>query len=475
MNWFKSTFSGIVPKVYSSSGPYDVGVFDYEWVPEDFDFKAAFSTDAGKHISLFPDSLSLRCYYPGIKNNSTDNHVDWLPEPKNVYAEGYGSFVKVPSWASRKLFGFAESYFKMPAYYGIDPIKSIREKAELNSELDTSADKNKTITSESYCKLPVAIFSHGLAGNRTTYSAICREMASYGVVVLALEHRDGSASASYLATKDTALPYHDFSHYMNSTNKANGSIKNDSDQNKIEEFGPERLEFQQKKLNSRVREIYETVTELHRLSTDVSDSQSKNSNLFHKLGLSTRLDFDQMVIVGHSFGSASALEAIDSNTNIKYTKNNKSPFKAAIVLDPWMFAVDRSNPRIEIPTLIVRSEHFLKWEEHYVEEVQYFKKSFNIDTNTPEQRLSTPGKLYSVNIYKAGHQYFSDLYLLFPWVTKLKNTTFTANPERVISLTNEITIEFLRKVLDTQLPKGSSESSHILDNFDTTNPEIFFD
>lgn len=41
-------------------------------------------------------------------------------------------------------------------------------------------------------RFPVVIFSHGLAGSRLSYSQYCGELASHGVVVVALEHRDGS-------------------------------------------------------------------------------------------------------------------------------------------------------------------------------------------------------------------------------------------------------------------------------------------
>ena len=40
------------------------------------------------------------------------------------------------------------------------------------------------------------IFSHGLAGNRTTHSGQCRDLASHGYCVFTICHHDGSANYS---------------------------------------------------------------------------------------------------------------------------------------------------------------------------------------------------------------------------------------------------------------------------------------
>ena len=51
---------------------------------------------------------------------------------------------------------------------------------------------------------PVTVFSHGLAGSRNAYSYVCGDLASNGVVVIALDHRDGSSPIQYVrATADT--------------------------------------------------------------------------------------------------------------------------------------------------------------------------------------------------------------------------------------------------------------------------------
>ena len=45
-------------------------------------------------------------------------------------------------------------------------------------------------------RLPVIVFSHGLAGNRNLYAGLLTSLASQGYLVAAIEHRDGSASCA---------------------------------------------------------------------------------------------------------------------------------------------------------------------------------------------------------------------------------------------------------------------------------------
>ncbi|KAK8065533.1 phospholipase A2, partial [Apiospora hydei] len=55
-----------------------------------------------------------------------------------------------------------------------------------------------TLTEDTYGKpaFPVVVFSRGLGGSRICYSAVFGELASNGLIVVAMEHHDGSAARS---------------------------------------------------------------------------------------------------------------------------------------------------------------------------------------------------------------------------------------------------------------------------------------
>lgn len=56
----------------------------------------------------------------------------------------------------------------------------------LSESLPDETDQNKKNFLK---KFPCVLFSHGLGGSRFMYSSFCLELASYGYVVAAIEHR----------------------------------------------------------------------------------------------------------------------------------------------------------------------------------------------------------------------------------------------------------------------------------------------
>ncbi|XP_007934487.1 platelet-activating factor acetylhydrolase [Orycteropus afer afer] len=134
-------------KIPKGDGSYSVGCTDLMF---DYTNKGSF----------------LRLYYP----SQDDDHSDTLWIPNKEYFWGLSKLLGTHSLMAT----FLELLFG-----------SMTTPAKWNSPLRTGE------------KYPLIVFSHGLGAFRTIYSAIGNDLASHGFIVAAVEHRDGSASATY--------------------------------------------------------------------------------------------------------------------------------------------------------------------------------------------------------------------------------------------------------------------------------------
>lgn len=160
-------------------GKYEVGTVDVE-IPVS-ELPAASDAPDGA-----VKTVAFRIFYPCQKPGKGDTHrpVRWIPQPQkqtiNAFATFLGAGSKLASFISflpQQLF-----WIKLPAH----------RNAEI---LDPPTDSKRW---------PVTMFSHGLAGSRNTYSYICGDMASNGMVVIAMDHRDGSSPIQHVrATADS--------------------------------------------------------------------------------------------------------------------------------------------------------------------------------------------------------------------------------------------------------------------------------
>ncbi|KAJ3205720.1 Platelet-activating factor acetylhydrolase [Entophlyctis luteolus] len=336
-----------------SDGPLTVGTASLETSPSNGDY--------GLMASLF---------YPA--NAEKNAPSKWLLGPRSFYAVGYGDFAKIPRWFSKSVIATLLNPIRMPALQSAPPISGGK-------------------------KLPVAIFCHGLAGNQTTYSTFCGSLASRGIVVLSIEHRDGSASVSARNNYAERIGY--------------AGYPEDVD---------EALKFRQTQLRQRVVEVKTALAVLKILN----ESPAKLKNLLNSSlpDLTGMLDLDSPIIIGHSFGGATAFDLL---------QDPSTPFAAGIILDPWMWAMP-SFSAVTKPIISVQSGTF-HWRENLTQLKEVWDKSNSLLHNK-----------FAV-VKDTGHQDVSDLPGIFYWITRWVKKS--VDPKRIFASYDILSSGWLKEVL----------------------------
>ncbi|KAE8213799.1 hypothetical protein CF327_g2721 [Tilletia walkeri] len=144
-----------------------------------------------------------------VKKEKKPRPLHWLNTPRLRSIEGLLKFAGLPKWTALPVILPAFQAFQArlpyensaPLSTKVPPQDSEEAqdsplaqllRAQLLEHRDTDDDFQPTF--------PCAIFSHGLGGTRVTYSAYCAALASHGVVVAAIEHRDGTAPATSICS-----------------------------------------------------------------------------------------------------------------------------------------------------------------------------------------------------------------------------------------------------------------------------------
>lgn len=329
-------------------------------------------------MDLEHEQLLIRLYYPSRSEESEccrfqSTHEKWLP-PVKFHPDFYFQGI----WGS------------IPANQSNAIIKPLM-KSYLSS-IKIPVSKERSLLSQSTA-FPVAIFSHGLTGMRTFYSQHCGDLASNGVIVAAIEHKDGSA----IRTGD----YPEFNEPIEFEQPSTTDIN-------------QLLIMRQRQLSIRVQEVFKTLSFLRQLN------QGSELHVQFK----SRLDFDNLFISGHSFGSATALTVLQQSKE----------FKFGIIADPWLFPIDKSI-QITTPILVISSETFT-WDEQF-EDLKGLKR------NSKEAIFTAIKGSY--------HQSFSDSYIGLFWGFKFvigfleKKIINHIDPKKAHDIYMEATYKFMTK------------------------------
>ena len=310
------------------------------------------------------------------------------------------------------------------------------------------------------------IFSHGLGGSRNAYSHIVGSLSSHGVVVVAPEHRDGSAPLAVIkgikeGEKARRVEYRSMSH---------------TPSREVEEGRNEQLRIRLWELGL----AHEAMLKIDRgdevvnLFAQEKPSIDGDLSMFH-----SSLDIHEpgrISWAGHSFGAATIVqfvksvfwrpqkhhsEAFSSDYQPLYTPSPEShivrqitPESPISLLDLWTLPLRGDTTRWlwnkPLPSyapsgpggvnlLAILSEAFFKWRGNLVQT----KKVLSPDPSS--EQLASPGRpgpriFYPVS---SAHLSQSDFGILFPRVTKM---VFKADdPERTLRLNTRAILEVLRE------------------------------
>ncbi|KAJ1914091.1 hypothetical protein IWQ60_008947 [Tieghemiomyces parasiticus] len=334
------------PSVPKYTGPFPVGVHDIEWK----------KTDVASEVSALQPELfdtayvTARIYYPAAPTGR-EARPHWMPQPISVYTEGYGRYLKLPKWTSRIATGFIrtaklDARIRPPLAASLSQFSTATEKT---AEADAATEQAAT-------RFPVIYFVHGIATCRSTCALVCGELASRGFVVVTPECSDGSGATCYSP--------HMKVHYK--------PIPEDHDRHA---YWHQRLLWRTIELEETIRMVERVVvgtdqdpgmpdglseySNPHRVFTEEELERDGGFRLRHLRG---RLDLDQTILAGHSFGSAVVFQDLSSFSHPNV--------KAVVALDPWIYAMSRNERILDHPVLIINSEFFTQWDEHHSEMLQ---------------------------------------------------------------------------------------------------------
>ncbi|NXO85327.1 PAFA2 acetylhydrolase, partial [Sitta europaea] len=252
---------------------------------------------------------------------------------------------------------------------------------------------------------PLIIFSHGLGTFRTLYSAICTELASWGCVVAALEHRDHSAATTYFCSAGAGteqwIPFQRVPP------------------------GQKEFYFRNKQVHQRAQECVRAL----RLFQGIAGGGTVPDILHQGWDLcllKDNLDLTKVAVMGHSFGGVTAVLALVKEPS----------FRCAVALDAWMFPLENLlYPEVPKPVLFINTEKF----------------------QTPEslakmKRLSSRnGQTRIVTVLGTVHEDQTD-FAFFPG--KLFSRIFgrrgTLDPHKALAITSRAALAFLQRHLELQ-------------------------
>lgn len=468
------------------TGPYNVGYLETELPAHKPQTFSHIKRDHKHALQL--DTVLFSLYYPTNDDPAADTSggPTWLPRPRVPTAHGYAKEFSLPSLPVTAYMAATCMLTKLPARRNA---KLAQAKPSVSAEQTGAADGQQH-SSDGRPMFPVVVFSHGLGGSRTMYSTVCGDLASYGFVVVAMEHRDGSGARSYvnvppdrdspelnsdgLLSRAMSAPGQnrqgretESSSVTSVGNKDAGSLPggdgepqkarsymvdylfpkdNAADTSPLNEQGVDR-ELRGAQIELRLAEIDEAFRALQTINAGDPEDRIRNQNLRRKpnRGSSSRglhgidwahwkgrLSLENVTAMGHSFGGATTVQILRLNDRFTWVGQG-------ILLDAWGPATPDVPPgseqTISKPLLSIGSEAFMHWQEN-----------FDKVTSICNEASQGNNLCWMLTVRGTTHLSQADFAVLYPrWMSLFLKTL--VNPFRGIYLTIAPTLEFLKVVL----------------------------
>jgi dienelactone hydrolase len=280
----------------------------------------------------------------------------------------------------------------LPAFMGTY-LKSVKSNSYINAPILKSKEK-----------LPLVIFSHGLGAIPQAYRSIIEELASNGYIVVGVNHTDYSM---FSVMDGTMIPFK-----ANDVNQAMGTA--DKGNNEV------------------IKEA------LGVWSADVQFVINEIKNRKINSEISDRIDWNNVAVMGHSFGGSTAAEVLYENNEIKAGIDLDGPIYGDAlkgISQPFLFIIsDREGinyDKIKKSGGDVNNVKAIM--EHFCSSVTAFTEH-------------SKGDIYKVTIKGSSHSSFADLLMYAPFKYFDQNKA-SINPEKALSITDKYVISFLNDKL----------------------------
>ena len=339
------------------------------------------------------------------------------------------------------------------------------------------------------------VFSHGLGGSQNAYSHLCGSLASYGLVVIAPDHRDGSAPVTFVRDAEgKTIKKVDYKPLPHTPSRKVEEARDEQLKIRLWELGMiHKILIQMdhgRKLTNYVAEkapeeqqqqtLYSkgSLAEFaSRLAGDKFPDQYKPAVTKGDLTMfASKLDVHtpgKIAWAGHSFGAASVVQFL--KTIFYSTAENKpdsyqplynpgksssltrqiTPDSPVALLDLWCLPLESTgtqwlwnkpmpcyaqNGPAGANLLAILSEAFFKWRGNLIQT----KRALSANPaakKPPKSKRAAPHIFYPVS---SAHLSQSDFGVLFPWMTK---RAFGAKePARVLRLNTRAMLQVLRNM-----------------------------